>query len=312
MRIAFLFPGQGSQSVGMLEGFNGNPNVERLMQQASAAINQDLAALIANGPAEELNLTVNTQPIMLASSLAFIRAYQKARGPTTSDFAGHSLGEYTALVAAGALDDTEAVRLVQFRAQAMQQAVPPGVGAMAAILGLDGTKVDTVCKLLSKPGAVVEAVNFNSDDQTVIAGHAQAVSLACDELKQSGAKRALALPVSAPFHSSLLEPAARELRERLAGVSFAAPSCPVWHNLTAQPMRASESLAELLSRQAMSPVRWVQTIRSLVDQGVTHFVECGPGKVLTGLTKKIAPSAQALNITDETSLQSTLESLRVV
>jgi [acyl-carrier-protein] S-malonyltransferase len=310
MRIAFLFPGQGSQSVGMLEGFKGSKVVEQVVRQASLAIDQDLQALIANGPAEELNLTVNTQPVMLACSLAFFRAYQAAAGPVPSYFAGHSLGEYTALVAAGALGESEAVQLVRFRAQAMQQAVPSGLGAMAAILGLQGQTVDSLCKAVSKPGAVVEAVNFNSDDQTVIAGHTQAVGLACDELKQAGAKRAIALPVSAPFHSSLLEPAALQLRERLTGVNFKPQACPVFHNLTGLPMQASESLLELLSKQAMNPVRWVQTIRGLADEGVTHFVECGPGKVLTGLTKKIAPSAQALAINDQQSLQSTLESLK--
>lgn len=310
MRIAFLFPGQGSQSVGMLEGFKGSKVVDQVVRQASLAIDQDLQALIANGPAEELNLTVNTQPVMLGCSLAFFRAYQAASGPMPSYFAGHSLGEYTALVAAGALGESEAVQLVRFRAQAMQQAVPPGLGAMAAILGLQGQTVDSLCKAVSKPGAVVEAVNFNSDDQTVIAGHTQAVGLACDELKQAGAKRAIALPVSAPFHSSLLEPAAHQLRARLTGINFKPQACPVWHNLTGLPMQSSESLVELLSKQAMNPVRWVQTIRGLADEGVTHFVECGPGKVLTGLTKKIAPSAQAFTINDEQSLQSTLESLK--
>jgi [acyl-carrier-protein] S-malonyltransferase len=312
MRMAFLFPGQGSQSVGMLEGFKGAKVVEQVVQNASSAIGQDLQALIANGPVEELNLTVNTQPVMLACSLAFFRAYQAAGGPLPSYFAGHSLGEYTALVAAGALEESEAVQLVRFRAQAMQQAVPPGLGTMAAILGLEGEKVDGLCKAVSKPGAVVEAVNFNSDDQTVIAGHTEAVRLACDELKQAGAKRALALPVSAPFHSSLLEPAVHQLRARLTGIHFKPQACPVWHNLTGLPMQASESLVELLSKQAMSPVRWVQTIRGLAHEGVTHFVECGPGKVLTGLTKKIAPSVQALSINDEQSLQTTLESLKAV
>lgn len=309
MRIAFLFPGQGSQAVGMLDGFKGNAIVDQVIQNASAAIGQDLGGLISNGPIEELNLTVNTQLVMLASSLAFFRVYERAGGPEPACFAGHSLGEYTALVAAGALKYNEAVQLVRFRAQAMQQAVPAGLGSMAAILGLDGQRVDLVCKSLSRPQAIVEAVNFNSDDQTVIAGHADAVAGACEELKKAGAKRALALSVSAPFHSSLLEPAARKLRERLGIVPFATPVRPVWHNLTAQPMQPGESFAELLSLQAMSPVRWVQTIRGLVDEGVTHFVECGPGKVLTGLVKKLAPSTQTLAINDEQSLQSTLEGL---
>lgn len=310
MRVAFLFPGQGSQSVGMLQGFQGNPTVERVMRQASVAVDQDLQALIQQGPAEDLNLTVNTQPVMLASSLAFFRAYQDAGGPAPSHVAGHSLGEYTALVAADSLEHEQAVQLVRFRAQAMQQAVPAGIGTMAAILGLDGESVDRVCQSLSKPDAIVEAVNFNSDDQTVIAGHAQAVILACDALKQAGAKRALPLQVSAPFHSSLLEPAAHQLRERLSDISFKPQIYPVWHNLTGLPIQASESLPDLLSQQAMRPVRWVQTIRSLVQEGVTHFVECGPGKVLTGLTKKIAPDAQALFINDEASLQHTLQSLQ--
>lgn len=308
--LAFLFPGQGSQAVGMLAGFAGNATVADALATASEAIGLDIAALVEQGPAEALNLTVNTQPVMLACAVSFFQAYRTAGGPMPGAMAGHSLGEYSALVAAGAFSLPEATELVRFRAQAMQEAVPVGQGGMAAVLGLASDKVVEVCRGLTQPQAVVEAVNFNAPDQTVIAGHLVAVESACTALKQAGAKRALMLPVSAPFHSSLLAPAAAALAERLGQVALSAVQVPVWHNLTAQPCGDAASIRQALAAQAKSPVLWTQTIQGLTAAGFTTFVECGPGKVLAGLVKRIAPEAQVLNIFDQASLDVCLEALR--
>jgi len=308
--LVFLFPGQGSQAVGMLSGFDGNGVVAAALAEASRAIDLDIPGLVAQGPIETLNLTVNTQPVMLACAVSFFQAYRAAGGPMPAAVAGHSLGEYSALVAAGALSLSEATALVRFRAQAMQEAVPVGQGGMAAVLGLAADKVQEVCQGLSTPQAVVEAVNFNAPDQTVIAGHVGAVEAACAALKQAGAKRALLLPVSAPFHSSLLAPAAAALAQRLAQVHFAPAAVPVWHNLTAQPSGDADAIRQALAAQAKSPVLWTQTLENLSAAGFTTFVECGPGKVLAGLVKRILPQAQVFNIFDQPSLTSTVEALR--
>lgn len=301
MKIAFVFPGQGSQSVGMLTSFAGNPFVADVVQRASDALGQDLGRLMDEGPAEELALTVNTQPCMLAAAYAMFAAYRAAGGPLPAVVAGHSLGEYSALTAAGAFELEDAVRFVRFRAQAMQDAVPVGIGAMAAILGLDDAQVRAACGE-SAQGEVVEAVNFNAPAQVVIAGHKAAVERACNAAKQRGAKRAVTLPVSAPFHSSLLAPAAEKLRERLEQVRIAAPQIAVIHNVDVSTNFDPTAIRSALSRQAANPVRWSETIAKMAADGVTHVVECGPGRVLSGLTKRIVSSLESLSITDAASL----------
>jgi [acyl-carrier-protein] S-malonyltransferase len=301
MKIAFVFPGQGSQSVGMLASFAGDPVVNDVLSRASAALGQDLAKLIAEGPAEELNLTINTQPCMLVAGYALFAAWRAAGGPLPAVMAGHSLGEYTALTAAGSLSLEDAVRLVRFRAQAMQEAVPVGVGAMAAILGLDDAQVRAACAEAAQ-GEVVEAVNFNAPSQVVIAGHKAAVERACLKAKERGAKRAVALPVSAPFHSSLLAPARERLRERLAQVPIAPPAVPVIHNIDVAPHVDADEIRDALARQAAGPVRWSETIARMAADGVTHVVECGPGRVLAGLTKRIASNLESLAIADAATL----------
>jgi [acyl-carrier-protein] S-malonyltransferase len=301
MKIAFVFPGQGSQSVGMLASFAGNAAVEDVLRRASAALGQDLAKLIANGPAEELNLTVNTQPCMLVAGYAMFAAWRDAGGPMPSVMAGHSLGEYTALAAAGSLTLEDAVRLVRFRAQAMQEAVPVGVGAMAAILGLDDAQVRAACAEAAQ-GEVVEAVNFNAPSQVVIAGHKAAVERACQKAKERGAKRAVTLPVSAPFHCSLLAPARERLRAYLAGVPIAPPAVPVIHNIDVATYADADRIRDALARQAAGPVRWSETIARMAAEGVTHVVECGPGRVLAGLTKRIVGTLESLAICDAATL----------
>jgi [acyl-carrier-protein] S-malonyltransferase len=301
MKIAFVFPGQGSQSVGMLASFAGDPVVAKVVQRASDALGQDLGRLMAEGPAEELGLTVNTQPCMLTAAYAMFAAWRAAGGPLPAMVAGHSLGEYSALTAAGAFALEDAVRFVRIRAQAMQDAVPVGVGAMAAILGLDDAQVRAACEE-SAQGEVVEAVNFNAPAQVVIAGHKAAVDRACAAAKQRGAKRAVILPVSAPFHSSLLAPARDRLREQLARVPLVAPQVPVIHNVDVSTSFDPATIRETLARQAASPVRWSETIARMAAEGVTHVVECGPGRVLSGLTKRIVASLESLAITDAASL----------
>jgi [acyl-carrier-protein] S-malonyltransferase len=306
MKFAFVFPGQGSQSVGMLNAFADHAIVRETLQEASDALNQDLGKLIAEGPAEDLNLTTNTQPVMLTAAYAIFRAWQTAGGPTPAIVAGHSLGEYTALVAAGALKFRDAVPLVRFRAQAMQNAVPVGQGGMAAILGLDDDTVREVCKEASTAG-VVEAVNFNAPAQVVIAGHKAAVEKACEVAKAKGAKRALPLPVSAPFHSSLLKPASDQLREYLASVDVQVPSIPVVNNVDVAVVNEPAGIKDALVRQAAGPVRWVECVQSMAKQGVTHVVECGPGKVLAGLTKRIDGNLAGASITDPATLDEVLK-----
>ncbi|HEU0230617.1 MAG TPA: ACP S-malonyltransferase [Burkholderiaceae bacterium] len=305
MKIAFVFPGQGSQSVGMLDAWAGNTVVAEALGLASAALGQDLASLIAGGPAEQLNLTTNTQPAMLASAVAMYRAWLAAGGPEPSLVAGHSLGEYSALTAARSLALEDAVRIVRVRADAMQTAVPVGTGGMAAILGLDDDVVRDVCAQAAR-GEMVEAVNFNAPAQVVIAGHATAVARACELAKAAGAKRALPLPVSAPFHSRLLEPAATVLGKALAGVSMAAPGIELINNVDVASPSDPAAIRDALVRQAWHPVRWVETIRAMKDRGITHVIECGPGKVLSGLTRRIDKDLQSFNVSDPASLEATL------
>lgn len=304
MKLAFVFPGQGSQSVGMLSGFD-DPAVGKVLDRASAALGLDLRSLIASGPAEDLNLTVNTQPAMLVAGFAIYEAWRSAGGARPALVAGHSLGEYTALAAAEAMSLEDAVRLVRFRASAMQEAVPVGVGAMAAIIGLADEDVIRACAIAAE-GQVVEAVNFNAPSQVVIAGHKEAVERACAAAKQLGAKRALVLPVSAPFHSSLLQPAAERLRAYLAQVAIKAPAIPMINNVDVAIESEPARIADALARQAAGPVRWVEIVRSLACQGVTHVVECGPGRVLAGLTRRIAPELESLAIFDPESLKEAL------
>ncbi|WP_433693543.1 ACP S-malonyltransferase [Paraburkholderia phenoliruptrix] len=308
MKFAFVFPGQGSQSVGMLNAFADQPIVRETVQEASDALNQDLGKLIAEGPAEDLNLTTNTQPVMLTAAYAIYRAWQQAGGPAPALVAGHSLGEYTALVVAGAIAFRDAVPLVRFRAQAMQTAVPVGEGGMAAILGLDDDTVRAVCAEASAAG-VVEAVNFNAPSQVVIAGHKAAVEKACEVAKAKGAKRALPLPVSAPFHSSLLKPASDQLREYLASVNVQVPSIPVINNVDVAIVNEPAQIKDALVRQAAGAVRWVESVQAMAAQGVTHVVECGPGKVLAGLTKRIDGNLIGASVFDPASLEETLKLL---
>ena len=309
MKLALVFPGQGSQTVGMMQGFADTKVVRDTFAEASAALGQDLWQLAAEGPAEELNATVNTQPVMLTAAYAMYRAWQDAGGPAPAMVAGHSLGEYTALVVAGVLDFADAVPLVRFRAQAMQEAVPRGTGAMAAILGLDDDAVRSACAE-SAQGEVVEPVNFNAPSQVVIAGHKAAVERGAAAAKARGAKRAVMLPVSAPFHSSLLKPAAERLKARMQDIVFRAPRVAVVNNVDVTTVNDPEQIKEALARQACNPVRWVETVQAFSVQGVTHVVECGPGKVLAGLTKRIVDGMQGYAVTDPASLQQTLEALR--
>ena len=305
MKLVFVFPGQGSQSVGMMDAWAGNAAVADVLARAGQALGQDLAALIAQGPAEQLNLTTNTQPAMLAAGVACFAAWRDAGGPLPAVMAGHSLGEYAALTAAGALALEDAVRLVRIRADAMQAAVPVGTGAMAAILGLDDDTVRAVCAQAGQ-GEVVEAVNFNAPAQVVIAGHKAAVERACEAAKAAGAKRALLLPVSAPFHSSLLKPAAEVLARALAGAAVQSPQVPVINNVDVAVQSDPAAIRDALVRQAWHAVRWVETLQAMKAQGVTHVIEFGPGKVLTGLTKRIDGDLTGLAVTDPASLQAAL------
>ncbi|MEX3687718.1 MULTISPECIES: ACP S-malonyltransferase [Paraburkholderia] len=311
MKFAFVFPGQGSQAVGMLDAFADNAIVRETLQEASDALGQDLGKLIAEGPAEELNLTTNTQPVMLTAAYAVYRAWQQAGGPLPAIVAGHSLGEYTALVAAGVLAFRDAVPLVRFRAQAMQSAVPVGEGGMAAVLGLDDDTVRAVCtEAAAASGGVVEAVNFNAPAQVVIAGHKGAVEKACEIAKAKGAKRALPLPVSAPFHSSLLKPASDQLRDYLANVTLNAPQIPVVNNVDVAFETDPAKIRDALVRQAAGAVRWVECVQAIAAQGATHVVECGPGKVLAGLTRRIDGNLVGASVLDPKSLDEALALLK--
>ena len=305
--FAFVFPGQGSQSVGMLDAWGDHPVVKQTLQEASDALGENIGQLIHEGPKEALGLTTNTQPVMLVSAIAAYRVWLSEGGAQPSVVAGHSLGEYSALVAAGALTLAQAVPLVRFRAQAMQDAVPVGTGAMAAILGMDAQQVITGCAQAQATFAagsceVVEAVNFNDPTQTVIAGSKAAVEKACEMLKAAGAKRALSLPVSAPFHSSLMLSAAQRLKEKLAATPIATPAIPVVNNIDVALQTDPDAIREALYRQAFGPVRWVECVAAIKARGVHTLVECGPGKVLAGLTKRIDAELTGLPMYDPSSL----------
>ncbi len=321
MSLAFVFPGQGSQAVGMLDTLAALPVVAALIGEADAALGEPLSKLIAGGPAESLALTVNTQPAMLLAGLACYRAWRAAGGPDAAMVAGHSVGEYTALTAADALRPADAFRLVRLRARAMQEAVPVGSGAMAAILGLDDEQVRLACRqatasFAGSPPAtagvvdVVEPANFNAPSQVVIAGSAPAVARACDAAKALGAKRAMPLAVSAPFHSSLLEPAGRRLEEALRTVTIATPRVPLVNNVDVAVQSDPVAIADALVRQSYGAVRWVEVMHKLVAMGATHVIEFGPGKVLSGLARRIAPAVRASAVYDAASLEATLKEVR--
>ena len=311
MKLAFVFPGQGSQSVGMMNAYAGNAAVQATFDEASNALGQDLWKLVAEGPPEALSGTVNTQPVMLTAGVATYRAWIAAGGSPPALMAGHSLGEYAALVAADSITLANAVPLVRFRAQAMQDAVPEGTGAMAAILGLADDDVRAACvEASAATSLVVEAVNFNAPSQVVIAGHKRAVEQAIDAAKARGAKRGVILPVSAPFHSSLLAPAAERLARRLDDVPVVVPSIPVIHNVDLSVSQSPDAVRHALARQAASPVLWVDTIKRLADEGVTHIAECGPGKVLAGMVKRSASGVEAIALTDPAGIDSLLAMMK--
>ncbi|MEN9880524.1 MAG: malonyl CoA-acyl carrier protein transacylase [Pseudomonadota bacterium] len=305
MTFAFVFPGQGSQSVGMMAAYGDAPVVRATFDEASAALGEDLWTMVAEGPAEKLALTVNTQPIMLTAGVAAWRLWESLGGKTPAVVAGHSLGEYSALVAAGALKLADAVPLVRLRAAAMQEAVPAGTGAMAAILGLDDDGIAAACAEAAQ-GEVVEPVNFNAPGQTVIAGHKGAVERACEACKARGAKRAVLLPVSAPFHSSLLKPAADRLAVALADIAVATPVIPVINNVDVAIETDPARIKDALVRQAAKPVRWVEIIQKMASMGVTTAAECGPGKVLAGLTKRCADGITGVALADAESVNANL------
>jgi [acyl-carrier-protein] S-malonyltransferase len=306
-KLGFVFPGQGSQAVGMLaELAAAYPAVSDTFAEASAALGFDLWRLVQDGPAEELNLTHNTQPAMLAAGIAVWRAWEREGGPSPAFLAGHSLGEYTALVAGGAIEFADAVRLVAERGRLMQAAVPEGTGAMAAILGLDDDQVRAAC-VQAAAGEVVEAVNFNSPGQVVIAGHSGAVARAVEAAKAAGAKRAVALPVSVPSHCALMRPAAEQLALRLAAATVRVPATPVLHNVDVSVAQTADAVRDRLARQLHSPVRWVETVQRLVAEGVTLVVEAGPGKVLAGLTKRIDKNLESVAVFDPAGLAAALE-----
>ncbi|NMM13391.1 MAG: ACP S-malonyltransferase [Rhodoferax sp.] len=305
--FAFVFPGQGSQSVGMLDAWGDHPVVLATLNEASDALREDVAKLIKEGPKEALALTTNTQPVMLVAAVAAYRVWMAETGLAPAAVAGHSLGEYSALVAAGVLTLTQAAPLVRFRAQAMQDAVPVGVGAMAAILGMDAAKVIAGCAEVTSSFdenslEVVEAVNFNDPGQTVIAGSKAAVEKACEVLKANGAKRALSLPVSAPFHSSLMKPAAEKLKEQLKSIEFMAPQIALINNVDVAVEVDPDRIRDALYRQAFGPVRWVQCVQAIKARGLTSIVECGPGKVLAGMVKRIDPELNGMALLDPTTL----------
>jgi [acyl-carrier-protein] S-malonyltransferase len=308
MTFALVFPGQGSQSVGMMKGFSANAAVRATFDEASDVLGRDVWQLAQEGPEEEQNLTVNTQPLMLTAGVAVYRAWDAADAPKPSFLAGHSLGEYSAWVASGALRFRDALPLVQLRARAMQEAVPVGSGAMAAILGLSDDAVRSACAEAAH-GEVVEAVNFNAPQQIVIAGHRGAVERAIALVKSRGARRAVLLPVSAPFHSSLLGPAAERLTQRLAEIDLQPPAIPVVNNVDAAQVREPDEIRSALARQACMPVRWAESVRKIADAHVRYIVECGPGRVLSGLTRRIAPEVESLALLDEAALMKAREAV---
>ncbi|MES3024215.1 MAG: ACP S-malonyltransferase [Pseudomonadota bacterium] len=311
-KFAFLFPGQGAQAVGMLGGFAGNEVVAQTVAEASDALGFDLGKLIAEGPKEQQDLTTNTQPIMLTAAVAVYRAWIAAGGAAPSVVAGHSLGEYSALVAAGVIAFKDAVPLVRFRAQAMQEAVPVGQGGMAVILGLQAAEVRAVCLEAAalEAGSVVEPVNFNEPTQIVIAGHNAAVERACELAKARGAKRAMKLAVSAPFHSSLLKPASDRLRDYMAGIRFSEPKIDVINNVDVAVANDPGQIKDALVRQAAGPVRWVETMQGMAAAGVTSVIECAPSKVLIGMAKRIDPALAGDALVDQAALERVLAAMQ--
>jgi [acyl-carrier-protein] S-malonyltransferase len=310
MKIAFTYPGQGSQSLGMMQPFAGMPPVRDTFSEASECLALDLWKLVTEGPVEELNLTVNTQPVMLAAGIAVQRAWRAAGGAQPAVSAGHSLGEYSALVASGALAFADALKLVRFRAQAMQDAVPAGSGAMAAILGLDDDAVRMACSEAASTEELVEPANFNSPAQVVIAGHKAAVERAMESARAKGAKRVVLLPMSVPSHCRLMVPAAERMRERLRSVDIRTPALPVLHNADVKEAGSADEIKDALVRQLVQPVRWVETVRALAAAGATHIVECGPGKVLAGLNKRIAPESGVVALNDASAFEEALRALK--
>lgn len=309
-KFAFVFPGQGSQAIAMMDGFAGNPVVAQTIAEASDALQFDLGKLMAEGPKEELDLTTNTQPVMLTAGVAAYRAWIAAGGAVPAVVAGHSLGEYSALVAAGVIAFKDAVPLVRFRAQAMQEAVPVGQGTMAVVLGLSDDDVRAACAEAAAAGGVVEAVNFNAPAQVVIAGETAAVERACEIAKAKGAKRAMRLPVSAPFHSSLLKPASDRLRDYLENITFSAPQIQLINNVDVAVLNDPAAIKDALVRQAAAPVRWVETVQKIGAEGITKLVECGPGKVLMGLTKRIDANLVGDAFYDQATLERVLSELK--
>jgi [acyl-carrier-protein] S-malonyltransferase len=307
MKLAMVFPGQGSQTVGMLKEYAGLPEIEVVRREAQEVLGKGFMDLLDEGPAEKLNQTVNTQPAMVTGGYAAYRAWRALGGPAPEMVAGHSLGEYTALLAAQALSFRDCLPLVRFRAQAMQDAVPEGEGAMVVILNLDDDKVLAAC---AEAGGAVQAVNFNAPGQVVIAGERSAVDRAVEGCKARGAKRALPLPVSAPFHSSLMKPAGDKLKSFLEKISFSAPAISLINNVDVKSETEPALIKDALVRQAYSPVRWVEIIRRMVDSGATHVIECGPGKVLAGLTKRIDPKVQSLSLADRAALEQALQTVK--
>lgn len=312
MKCAFVFPGQGSQSVGMMAGYESLPVVRDTFTEASDILGQDFWSMANDGPAEEQNLTVNTQPLMLMGGVAVYRAWQSLGGATPEILAGHSLGEYTALVIAGALDFHDALMLVRYRAQVMQEAVPEGTGAMAAILGLDDATLTAICQAVTAANKTesLEPANFNSPGQIVIAGHKNAVFKGIELAKEKGAKRAIMLPMSIPSHCRLMQPAAEKMRERLAATTLQKPAIAVLHNVDVASHDSLDAIREILARQLFSPVRWVDTIHKLAAEGVTHNVECGPGNILTGLNKRIERGLQHVSLSSGEAIQQAASTLR--
>lgn len=309
MKLAFVFPGQGSQSVGMLEGFADLPEVRATFDEASAVLGEDLFSLVAQGPEAALNMTVNTQPVMLAADVGLYRAWIARGGRTPDVAAGHSLGEYAALVAAGALSFTDAVSLVRTRAKAMQEAVPEGNGGIAAILGLDADQVAEACTEAAA-GEIVSPANLNAPGQIVIAGNRAAVERAIELCKARGAKRAILLPMSVPSHCALMRPAADVLAAALAGTFLAAPKYPVINNADVATPVDGTAIADALVRQLFMPVRWIETVATLRTASVTHIVECGPGKVLHGMVRRMAPEAACHTLSSGPALIEALEVTR--
>jgi [acyl-carrier-protein] S-malonyltransferase len=309
MKFAFVFPGQGSQSVGMMAAYGDAAPIRAVFAEASDALGQDLLAMVAEGPADLLNQTVNTQPVMLAAGVAAYRLWQSQGGPAPALMAGHSLGEYTALVCAGSLAFADAVKLVRLRAEAMQSAVPEGVGAMAAVLGLDDAAVRALCAEAAQ-GEVLEAVNFNSPGQVVIAGNKAAVDRGCALAKEKGAKRALPLPVSVPSHCALMKPAAEKLLAALGAIEVKSPSIPVLHNADVATHADPAAIRDALARQLYSPVRWVETVQAMAAQGIGLIAECGPGKVLASLNKRIVEGVAGVALADAAALADTLVKIK--